>query len=72
MEYNEGLWQQLKKKPFVNYGRPGNLTARHIALMIIEVMDGYLMGYSGNTVKTEEELDMEIDHFKFLFKYNML
>jgi len=69
---SEGLWHQLEKKPFVDYGRPGNLTARHIALMFIETMGGLLMKYSGNTVKTEEELDMEIEHFKFLYKYNML
>ena len=55
------------------YRRPkGGITKRDLFLTIIYVFGGKKMKYSGNFIKTEEELDIEIVHFKFLYKYGLL
>lgn len=73
MRYNEGLWEQLKGgKKIIEYKRVGNITRRNIIMMIIYVIGHYQMKYSGNKITTEEELDIEVTHFKFLYKYGLL
>lgn len=73
MRYNEGLWTQLKKGSFiVDYSKVNRITNRNIIMMIIYVMGHCQMKYSGNKITTEEELDIEVTHFKFLYKYGLL
>lgn len=50
----------------------GGILLRDVVYASIYVFGGYKMKYSKNIVKSEEELDMEIGHFKFLYKYNLL
>ncbi len=69
---NEGLIAQIRNRK-INYVRPGNkIRLRDIALVSLYVLGYYIMPYSQNKVKTEEELDVEIKHYQFLRKYNLL
>lgn len=69
------LWQQLPKDKYeIRYSKPreSKITRRNLALASIYTLNAYYMKYSKNIVTTEEELDMEVMHFKFLSKYNLL
>lgn len=47
-------------------------TFRNIATSLIEIFGGYKMPYTKNWVKSVEEMDMEIEHYNFLRKYNLV
>jgi hypothetical protein len=69
---NEGIIAQIRNRK-INHVRPGNkIRLRDIALVSIYVIGYYRMPYNSNKVKTEEELDVEIKHYQFLRKYNLL
>ena len=68
---NEGIFKQMKGLK-VTYDKPEKIRLRHIVLASIYVLGSYKMPYSKNTITTEEELDMEVLHYNFLRKYNLL
>lgn len=69
---NEGIISQIRNTK-INYVRPGNkVTQRHIALLSILILGSYEIPYSQNKVVTEEDLDIEVTHYQFLRKYNLL
>lgn len=45
---------------------------RNIAIGCIEIFGGYKMPYTKNWVKSVDEMDMEIEHYNFLRKYNLV
>lgn len=73
-EINVGLWKQLEKGKYViEYkGRRNKIIKRDIVLMCILLYEEYEMPYTKNKVTTEEDLDIEVQHFYFLNKYNLL
>ena len=54
------------------YNRPVGISRRDIILVRIYIFGGFKMKYSGNYITTEEELDIEVEHFLFLRKYNLV
>ena len=68
----EGIFAQIRNKRNFIYTKGCKITVRHIALVMIDILGEYYMQYSGNKVTTEEELDIEVEHFFFLLKYNLL
>ncbi len=72
IESNKGILWQIKNNPIIAYSRPNGMTSRDLALAMMDIYNGYFMKYSGNKVTTEEELDIEVTHFKFLNKYGLL
>lgn len=68
----QGDWTQLKRGRIIKYSRPKGIRRRHVLLAAMYCLGEWKMKYSGNTITTEEELDIEVMHFKFLYKYNLL
>lgn len=69
---NQGLFSQINNKVF-DYGSPRKgITKRDITLAYIFIYKEYEMPYTKNNITTEEELDIEVEHFYFLNKYNLL
>jgi hypothetical protein len=73
LSLSKGLFFQLEKGKVFNYGGRGEkITKRDTVLTVIYVFKEYEMPYTKNIVATEEELDVEVAHFYFLNKYNLL
>jgi|GEM_PF-5079104 len=71
-EYNKGILWQMKNNPVISYKRGGGITRRDLALAMIYTFGGYQMKWSNNVVESEEDLDVELTHYQFLRKYNLL
>lgn len=70
----EGLFAQLSKdkRVFAYNSKRRRINKRDITLVYIYVYGEYEMPYTKNKVYSEEQLDIEVDHFYFLNKYNLL
>lgn len=70
----EGLFAQLSrdKRVFDYKTKRQGITKRDIVLVYIHIYGEYEMPYTKNKVYSEEQLDIEVDHFYFLNKYNLL
>ena len=62
----------MKKGCKIVYSKPIGLTSRDIVLASIYVFGYKIMRYSRNRITSEEELDIEVEHYQFLKKYNLL
>lgn len=68
-----GLFAQLKKGKVFEYKElVRGITKRDITLVYILLYGDYEMPYTKNRATTEEDLDIEVEHFYFLNKYNLL
>ena len=71
-ESSFSLYTQVKKGVYeANYERPKEIYKRDVALTILYVFGVYYMKYTKNVVTTEEDFDIEVEHFFFLKKYNL-
>ena len=62
------------KKVITHHGKVHKecITHRDVAIGLLEAFGAYKMPYTFNYVRSVEELDMEVNHYMFLRKYNLV
>lgn len=74
MKNNKGIFWQLRHKKIIYPKHSSGITRRHVKLayMYIWGLNGIYGTYDNPDLNGEEELDIALEHWEFLYKYNLI